>query len=45
VARWDGSGSHDFSMTNAEHSKKKDAILRSNEQRKTQAARKKAGGQ
>ena len=45
VARWDGSGSHDFSMTNEEHSKKKDAILRSNEQRKAQAAREKAGGQ
>jgi UPF0755 protein len=44
VARWDGSGSHDFSMTNAEHSRKKDAILRSNEQRKAQAAREKAGG-
>jgi UPF0755 protein len=44
VARWDGSGSHDFSITNAEHSRKKDAIIRSNEQRKAQAAREKAGG-
>jgi UPF0755 protein len=45
VAKWDGSGGHDFSMTNEEHSRKKDAIRRSNEQRKAQAARQKAGGQ
>jgi UPF0755 protein len=44
VAKWDGSGSHDFSMTNQEHSRKKDAIRRSNEQRKAQAAQKKSGG-
>jgi UPF0755 protein len=44
VARWDGSGGHDFSMTNEEHSRKKDAIRRSNEQRKAQAARNKSGG-
>jgi UPF0755 protein len=45
VAKWYGSGGHDFSMTNEEHSRKKDAIRRSNEQRKAQAARQKAGGQ
>jgi hypothetical protein len=44
VARWDGSGSHDFSMTNEEHSRKKDAIRRSNEQRKAQTVRNKSGG-
>jgi UPF0755 protein len=45
VAKWDGSGSHDFSMTNEEHTRKKDAIRRSNDQRKAQAGRVKAGEQ
>jgi UPF0755 protein len=44
VARWDGSGSHDFSMTYQEHSRKTDVIRRSNEHRKAQALREKAGG-
>ena len=30
VARWDGSGAHDFSVTNEEHSRKKDLIRRQN---------------
>ncbi|HUI90868.1 MAG TPA: endolytic transglycosylase MltG [Chitinivibrionales bacterium] len=42
VAKWDGSGSHDFSMTNAEHARKKEEIVRSNEKRKSLAVKKKA---
>ena len=34
VAKWDGSGEHDFSMTNEEHDRKKHAIRRENELRK-----------
>jgi UPF0755 protein len=34
VARWDGSGAHDFSTTNAEHAKKKEQIRKANEIRK-----------
>lgn len=33
VARWDGSGAHDFSRTNAEHAQKKMLIREYNEQR------------
>lgn len=33
VAKWDGSGGHDFSLTNEEHCRKKQAIQRFNEQR------------
>jgi UPF0755 protein len=33
VARWDGSGAHDFSVTNAEHDRKKYEIRRQNELR------------
>jgi UPF0755 protein len=33
VARWDGSGAHDFSVTNEEHSRKKIAIRYRNEKR------------
>jgi len=33
VARWDGSGAHDFSVTNAEHDRKKLEIRRENELR------------
>ena len=33
VARWDGSGAHDFSVTNEEHSRKKMAIRYQNEKR------------
>jgi UPF0755 protein len=33
VAKWDGSGSHDFSATNAEHDRKKMEIRRQNELR------------
>jgi UPF0755 protein len=39
VARWDGSGSHDFSLTNEEHSKKKNAIRAGIERKKTTAVR------
>ncbi|MFW5775339.1 MAG: endolytic transglycosylase MltG [Chitinivibrionales bacterium] len=34
VAKWDGSGAHDFSRTNAEHVRKKLTIRRQNELRK-----------
>lgn len=34
VAKWDGSGEHDFSLTNEEHTRKKLAIRRQNELRK-----------
>lgn len=34
VAKWDGSGAHDFSLTNEEHNRKKMAIRQNNEQRK-----------
>jgi UPF0755 protein len=37
VAKWDGSGAHDFSLTNLEHARKKDAIRRKNEVRKVRA--------
>lgn len=40
VAKWDGSGAHDFSMTGEEHEKKKMQIRRMNEARKAEAARK-----
>jgi UPF0755 protein len=33
VAKWDGSGAHDFSMTYEEHNRKKDVIQRSNQRR------------
>lgn len=33
VAKWDGSGAHDFSLTNEEHCRKKQAIQRLNERR------------
>ncbi|MCL2689870.1 MAG: endolytic transglycosylase MltG [Chitinispirillia bacterium] len=33
VAKWDGSGAHDFSVTNAEHDRKKYEIRRQNELR------------
>jgi UPF0755 protein len=33
VAKWDGSGEHDFSVTNAEHEKKKIEIRNNNERR------------
>jgi len=33
VAKWDGSGGHDFSLTYEEHNKKKDTIQRKNEKR------------
>ena len=33
VAKWDGSGAHDFSETYQEHNKKKDTIQRKNEKR------------
>ncbi|MDO5576279.1 MAG: endolytic transglycosylase MltG [Fibrobacter sp.] len=36
VAKWDGSGEHDFSLTNEEHDRKKFAIRRQNELRKKQ---------
>ncbi|MFP4163306.1 MAG: endolytic transglycosylase MltG [Chitinispirillaceae bacterium] len=36
VARWDGTGAHDFSKTNAEHERKKLEIRRQNELRKKQ---------
>jgi UPF0755 protein len=34
VAKWDGSGAHDFSLTNEEHNRKKMIIRQNNEQRK-----------
>ncbi|MBD3347548.1 MAG: endolytic transglycosylase MltG [Chitinivibrionales bacterium] len=34
VAKWDGSGAHDFSVTGAEHERKKRKIRRMNEKRK-----------
>jgi UPF0755 protein len=34
VAKWDGSGAHDFSVTNEEHERKKTQIRRMNELRK-----------
>ncbi len=37
VAKWDGSGEHDFSRTGAEHERKKNIIRRRNEIRKRQA--------
>ena len=33
VAKWDGSGEHDFSRTNAEHDRKKNAIRQENQRR------------
>jgi UPF0755 protein len=41
VARWDGSGSHDFSATNAEHERKKIEIRRLNERRLSARTREK----
>lgn len=41
VAKWDGSGEHDFSVTNAEHDRKKIAIRNYNEMRKRKASREK----
>lgn len=41
VAKWDGSGEHDFSVTNAEHDRKKIAIRNYNELRKRKASREK----
>lgn len=40
VARWDGSGAHDFSTTNEEHNRKKFKIRQENEQRKRVVPRK-----
>jgi cell division protein YceG involved in septum cleavage len=31
VAKWDGSGAHDFSQTNEEHARKKNEIRRMND--------------
>jgi UPF0755 protein len=39
VAKWDGSGAHDFSTTGAEHEKKKMQIRRMNEARKAEAVK------
>ena len=39
VARWDGSGAHDFSMTNEEHARKKNEIRRMNDLKKVTAAK------
>lgn len=39
VAKWDGSGEHDFSLTNEEHNRKKLIIRKYNEQRKKQSAK------
>jgi len=39
VAKWDGSGEHDFSKTNAEHERKKKAIRRRNQLRKKRKQR------
>jgi UPF0755 protein len=39
VAKWDGSGAHDFSMTNEEHTRKKNEIRRMNDLRKVNAYR------
>jgi UPF0755 protein len=39
VAKWDGSGAHDFSMTNEEHTRKKMEIRRMNDLRKIGAIR------
>ena len=39
VAKWDGSGAHDFSMTNEEHTRKKNEIRRMNDLRKAASAR------
>lgn len=36
VAKWDGTGAHDFSLTNEEHTRKKLAIRRQNKLRKKQ---------
>lgn len=41
VAKWDGSGNHDFSVTNAEHTRKKNEIRRMNEIRKMKTTVKK----
>jgi UPF0755 protein len=38
VAKWDGSGSHFFSLTNDEHEKRKNEARRRNESRRMQAA-------
>jgi UPF0755 protein len=42
VAKWDGSGAHDFSVTNEEHCKKKNEIRRKNDIRKTVLKKEKA---
>ena len=39
VAKWDGSGAHDFSVTNEEHTRKKNEIRRMNDLRKAASAR------
>jgi UPF0755 protein len=39
VAKWDGSGAHDFSISNAEHERKKHEIRRLNEMHKNQKLR------
>jgi len=39
VAKWDGSGEHDFSVTNAEHDRKKLEIRHRNKQRLSRKAR------
>ena len=39
VAKWDGSGEHDFSLTNAEHERKKRRIRRDNRRRKRELQR------
>jgi UPF0755 protein len=38
VAKWDGSGAHDFSMTNEEHVRKKEEIRRMNDMKKSRTA-------
>jgi UPF0755 protein len=37
VAKWDGTGAHDFSMTNEEHTRKKNEIRKMNDLRKVTA--------
>jgi UPF0755 protein len=43
VAKWDGSGAHDFSRTNREHDRKKMEIRRENERRKQELANSEKG--
>ncbi len=42
VAKWDGTGAHDFSMTNEEHCKKKNEIRKMNELRKSRSSKEKS---